>query len=531
MIKIILSFFLCAFYTISVNAQANIDYKSIKYTWYVNNLHPNASDENPGLVPDKPLLSIEKALILSKNVASKIVIFPGTYRNNLNLFSNELLILEASGTGDVTISGSDRFKDWQKTDKYYYTDWHYNWGAFEDSSFCFGPCKLDEVQKRREILFIDGENVVQVVSKDSLVEKTFFVDEENNKIILYPPKNIDPNQSLVEISTRGYDIYDQGRNGSVVEATVYNSSGLVIKGITFEHAANIAHQGCLTILNTNNLLIEDCIFQWNNGVGLELENCSNVSIINSKFQYNGQRGMGIGHGENMVMKNLEVSYNNWRMNAPKMIAHDAAGIKVFGSTKNVILDSIHAHGNYCSAIWFDWNNENYKIKNSVVENNQEAGLMLEGSRKPAYVKKCIVRNNGVGIKGYGHANVMLDSCIVYDNSTQLSLGQDGRIVEQDDDWEINTQQWNIFYSKFIANNESQEVLSFFEYHNPNVPSTYASTDFFETVKADYNTYYHPTREKIFPDGHTLNSNNLTLKSWQSITGQDKNSVFTPATSD
>ncbi len=529
--RIVTSLLLLTVYTLCLQAQANIDYESIINTWYVNKHHANASDDNPGVSPDKPLYSIEKALNRSKNTASKIIIYPGTYRNNLNLFSNELLILEASEKGEVIIAGSDRFDSWQKQGEYYITDWHYDWGFFQDSNFCFGPCFMEEVQKRRELLFINGKYVKQVVTPDSLEENSFYVDEENDKVVLFPPADVILDESLVEISTRGFDKYDQGRNGSIVTATVYNGKGLVLRGISFQHAANTAHQGSLTILNTDNLLIEDCIFQWNNGVGLEMENCSNVSIRNTKFKNNGQRGMGIGHGENMVLQNLEISHNNWRMNAPKMISHDAAGIKIFGSTKNVILDSIHAYNNYCSAIWFDWNNSNYKIKNSVAENNQETGLMLEGSRKPAYVINCVVRNNGVGIKGYGHANVTIDSCLVYANNIQLSLGQDGRIVDQDENWETNTQEWKIFHSRFIATDESQEVLSFFEYHNPNEPSTYASKDFFETVTADYNTYYHPSKKNIFPDGHTLDSDDLTLKLWQRITGQDKNSLFNNNTFD
>ena len=441
------------------------------------------------------------------------------------MYSNELLILEATEKGKVTISGSNVFDSWAKQGEYYLTDWLYDWGVFDDSDFCFGPCMLSEEQKRREMVFIDGKYVEQVTSVESLKENSFYVDDQSNKIMLYPPEHKNPNQSHVEIATRGFDSYDQGRNGSIVNATVYNSKGLVLKGITFQHAANIAHQGCLTILNTNNLLIEDCVFQWNNGVGLELEKCSNVSILNTKFLNNGQRGMGIGSGENMVLKDLEIHHNNWRMNSPKMIAHDAAGIKVFGSTKNVMLNNIHAHNNYCHAVWFDWNNENYKILNSVVENNQEAGLMLEGSRKPAYVVNCTIRNNDIGIKGYGHASVTIDSCNVYGNNIQLSLGQDGRIVQQDNDWEINTKNWKIFHSKFVATDKSQVIMSFFEYHNPNVPSTYAATDFFETVTANYNTYHHPVKMRIFPDGKSLTGTPLSLTEWRKITKQDQNSVF------
>jgi parallel beta-helix repeat protein len=515
---------LIAFFSLHLYAQAHIDPGIIEKQIFVNVLHPDASDSNMGTDPGYPLKSLSKALAMSKNIPSRITVFPGHYREYLDIYSNQLLIIEAYKPGTVFISGSDVFSS-KKRDSLIVVAWPYDFGYFDDSDFCFGPCNMTDTQRRREILFINGEPYEQITTFDSLSEGRFLVDEVNNEVLIFPDAAAHLNDPEIEISVRAYDIYDMGRNGSLVTATVYEGSGLILKGLTFEHAANIAHQGCLSITHTDNLFIEDCKFQWNNGVGLELEDCSHVTIKNTLFRHNGQRGMGVGHGENLLLQNLEIYGNNWRMNADKMISHDAAGVKIFGSTKNVVLDNIHAYNNYCSAIWFDWNNTNYRIQNSLIENNQETGIMLEGSRKPAFVENCVVRNNDVGIKGYGHANVTIDSCTVYGNNIQLSLGQDGRIVQQDDDWEINSRDWRIFYSSFLATERSQSIMYFFEYHNPHVPSSYAATDFFETVNADYNTFYHPTKKNIFPDGNSLSDTPLTLNEWQKITKQDQNSVF------
>jgi len=506
-------------------AQAHIDVGSIEKHLFVNNQHPKSSDLNLGSDPESPLHSLNKALEISKNTATKITVFPGHYREYLDIVSNQLLIIEASEPGSVYISGSDIFPSRKISDSLVFVLWPYNWGYFDDSDFCFGACNMSLIQKRRELLFINNQSYQQVLFLDSLKEGCFLVDEVNNQISIYPKKGLTYEEMEIEVSVRGYDIYDQGRNGSLVRATTHNGMGLFLRGLIFEHASNIAHQGCLSISNTDNLHIEDCVFQWNNGVGLELEDCSDVLIQNCTFRNNGERGMGIGNGENILLKDLKVHGNNWRMNAASMIAHDAAGIKVFGSTKNVILDNIHAYENYCNTIWFDWNNENYQILNSLIENNQESGIMLEGSRKQAYIHNCIIRHNNVGIKGYGHANVTVDSCYIYGNNAQISLGQDGRIVRQDNNWEINSKDWRIHYTKLIATDKNQSVLSFFEYNNPNIPSTYATEDFLETVEADYNTYFHPVDDKIFPDGKSVNGTPLSLFYWQSIAKQDKNSIF------
>jgi hypothetical protein len=508
-----------------VLAFAGIDYSSVELTIYVNNNHPEASDLNSGLTPEEPLLSIQKALLISKNIPARIIIYPGRYRSYLDIYSNKLLIIEAETAGEVFISGSDVFEDWIMEGDIYYHDWFFNWGYFDDSDFCFGPCYMSDYQKRRELMFVDTHPVLQVLGKEDLIDNSFFVDEANNRIYLKPSIGFDPGNSIIEVATRGYDMYKQGRNGSLVMATVYDGQGLVLKGLVFQHTANTMHQDALTVFETENLLVEDCIFQWNNGVGFEMEKCSNVTIKNVVIRHNGERGMGSWMGKNIHIKNVQIYGNNWRTNAPKMIAHDAAGIKIFGGNSNVILEDMKVFNNYCHAIWFDWDNENYIIKNSLIENNQEAGIMLEGSRKPAIVENCTIKNNDIGIKGYGHANVSVNNSVIYSNNHQFSMGQDGRIVKEDSNWEINSENWKIFNNHIIATEKDQVLFSFFEYLNPNSPSTRASKEFFKTIQSDNNHYFHPTCEKQFPDGEHLTGGQLTFSEWKRKTGQDKNSLW------
>ncbi len=504
---------------------ANINFDAVELTLYVNNQHPDASDWNSGTAKDKPLLTLGHALERSKNIPTHIVISRGHYRSYFDINTTQLLILEAETPGEVYLTGSDVFENWNKEKDYYFHDWFYNWGFFHDSLSCFGPCNLSDYQRRRELVFVDGNPVLQVMSKNELTENTFFVDETNNKIYLKTLPEIDVMNSIVEVTTRGYDIYDLGRNGSLVKATVHDGQGLVLKGLVFQHVANTMHQDALTVSETENLMVENCIFQWNNGVGFEMEKCSNVSVKNTIIRYNGERGMGSWMGKNIHIKDVEIYENNWRTNAPKLIAHDAAGIKVFGGNDNFILENLKAYNNYCHAVWFDWDNENYVIKNSLIENNQEAGIMLEGSRKPGIVENSIIKNNDIGVKGYGHANVSIKNTIVYSNNQQFSFGQDGRIVQYDDNWEINSENWTLTDNIIIATDDEQVLFSFFEYNNPNAPSTWASTEFFSTVKADDNLYFHPSNKNQFPDGEHLNGGQLTFSQWKRETGQDKNSKW------
>jgi parallel beta-helix repeat protein len=505
-----------------VYGQALIDSSHITQTLYVNVNSDNASDTNPGTNINMPLKTIQHALNKAKNISSKIIVAPGEYRNYLDITSDSLIILEASEHYQSTISGSEVFSDWRVFDSLYSHPWPYDWGEWDDSEACFGPCQSTEYQKRRELLFINEKPVKQVVKTSNLKNNTFFVDEANDRILLNPPNEIDLSSVKIEVSTKGYDIYGTGRNGSLIRATIFNNSGLIIRGFRIQHVANTMHQDALTISNSGNVLIDKCIFQWNNGVGLELVDCENVTVQNCEVRYNGERGMGVGSGKNLLITDLSIYENNWRTNTSKIIAHDAAGIKLYGGIENCVLNNIHAYNNYCHTIWFDWNNSNYTIENSLIEHNQETGIMLEASRKPANVENCTLLYNDVGIKGYGHSNVRVDSCFLFANGSQISLGQDGRTVSQDGGWEISCNDWEIKNSKIISATPTQGMISFFEYFSP---ATHASSDYYNTATADSNIYYHPNGDKQWPDGQSVNGGQLTLDEWRDATDQDIHSTW------
>ncbi|MFW6218697.1 MAG: right-handed parallel beta-helix repeat-containing protein [Bacteroidota bacterium] len=493
-------------------------------TVYVSITHPNADDLNNGS-KEYPLKSLQKAIDVCKNIPSKIVIAPGHYRSYIDIQTNEFLELEAEIPGEVFVTGSDEFIAWQKKDSVYWHAWPYDWGFYEDSAACFGDCHLTDYQKRREMVFVNRKPLKQVLSFESLNSGCFYVDENYDRVYINLAQGIDPEDNKIEVSTRGYDIYDLGRNGSLARATVYNKKGLVLNGLVFQHVASTIHQDALTISNTENVILKNCIFEWNNGVGLEFSNCKNVIVKNCISRHNGERGIGVGSGEKYSFIKLEVYGNNWRTNADKIISHDAAGIKVFGSTKQVVIDSSRFFNNQCMAVWFDWNNEDYVIKNSEIFDNQEPGIMVEGSRKRAFIINCKIYNNAIGIKGYGHANVTVENCEISGNKVQFAFGQDGRIVQQDNNWEIDSKDWRIFRNIICAVDAAQNIFEFFEYCNPNKPTTKSSTDFVNTVIADHNKYYHPNQTTIFPNGKTLTGKELSLKKWQELTKQDLNSKF------
>jgi len=522
---------LCIFFFLTTTkafSQAVIDSSNLQKTVYVNINHINADDTNSGLDPESPVKSLQKAIDLCADTASRIIIYPGHYRSYIDINSDQLLIIEAAEYGKVYISGSDVFENWQPQDTLYAHTWEYDWGYFDDSNFCFGPCNLSDYQKRRELLFINGNAVTQVVKKSNLKENTFYVDEENDQILLNPPAGADIASATIEVSTRGFNVYNEGRNGSLVIASVFNDAGLILRGLTFQHTANTPHQDALTISNTNNLLVENCVFQWNNGVGFQIQNCSNTTLQNLIARYNGERGMGVSAGSNILISNVDLYENNWRTNAAKIIAHDAAGIKLAGGIENCIMDNIQGWNNYCPAIWFDWNNGDYTIKNSTFKHNQEEGIMLEASRKPARIENCTFLYNGVGIMGYGHANVTVDSCFFFANGAQISLGQDGRTVSQDNDWEINSRNWTIKNTHVISATPTQSMFSFFTYFNP---STDPTLDYYETVTADSNTYFHPVDDERWPDDNSSSGERLSFAEWKNATSQDLHSVWMKPTPD
>ena len=147
-------------------------------TLIVDRNHTLSSDTNPGSLAF-PLKTIQVAMDIAKanrrmGIGTKIRVFPGIYREEVSLLvgkkeNDPPIILEGTELGNVIISGSEIWSDWQLsyTPHVYVHDWPYHWGRVPLPHNW--PSSYDRpILRRREMIFVDKQLHMQVRSPEAL---------------------------------------------------------------------------------------------------------------------------------------------------------------------------------------------------------------------------------------------------------------------------------------------------------------------------------------------------------------------------
>ncbi|MBD2247990.1 hypothetical protein [Nostoc sp. FACHB-888] len=323
------------------NIIASIDESSVTQTLYAAPLLNGGNDGNSGTTESTPV-TLTKALSLIGTQNTKIILLDGDYRDyyKLDLGSaraSTIVIFEAKNIGKAVISGSNQYRysssepaasriSSEGTGKFS-LPWVYYWGLGQEI-FAFDSYTT-EYNRRREMVFIDGNRLLQVLSSSELSPDKFYVDEVANKIIFQPPAGMTLSSSTrIEASVRGLDSNDL--------FFVVGKSNLVFRGLVFQHAASYKGSalGFWSPVGTppnpalfpSNILIDNCKFRQNNYQGLSLLYAKNFTVKDSIFEQNGVTGGGGGHWFDGEWLDCQFINNNWR-GGEWLAGHHAAGCK------------------------------------------------------------------------------------------------------------------------------------------------------------------------------------------------------------
>ncbi|MCC5806646.1 MAG: right-handed parallel beta-helix repeat-containing protein [Opitutales bacterium] len=497
--------------------------------YHVDNQHPDASDANSG-TEEAPLLTIQRAveragLDTRTGKGSHIRIHPGVYREKLDITNrpgNHLLIIEAVEPGTVTISGSDIFDQWEPVsgeDNVYSHHWPYKFGW--ESNPWPGDLALRYPEgTRRELLFMNKEPLVQVIREDELAERTYIVDEANERILLYASIGVDPNEALTEVSVRPQELY--GEFSKLIR--VFRVNNVRLSGLRVEHAAaaSLANDSAIAIRGSSNIIIEDLEVIYNNGTGLSISNqgdtpAENVIVRNTVTNFNGALGMDGGGVHNILLENGEVSYNNWRGALWGATGWAPCGFK-FAYYNGMIMRDYVATQNHATGGWMDDGNEHILFERFYSVNNFRAGLSLEANWGPIVVRDSIMYGNTVGINGFDNSGVRVENSYIFDNSTgqvrmagSTSLSQ-AELDQIEEGWRRGRQarrhipyDWHL-ENNFIGVTEARGQQYFYSLSvrggtmtDENGEPRYK--DFPDTFVSLNNAYAHPSGEshRGFPD--------------------------------
>jgi hypothetical protein len=355
--------------------------------------------------------------------------------------ADNIVIFQAKNPGKAVISGSKRYRYYsaELADSRISSEgsfnfslpWTHKWGLSDLSFWKLYPDGTNNYHFRREMLFINGNRLMQVLSDDKLSPGKFYVDEGQGKIIFQPPTGITLNSNTrVEAAVRGFDP-QLGQNAHDGLFTVIGQSNLVFRGLVFQHAAS--YQGAALVVDTkqddperfpSNILIEKCKFQQNNYEGLSLRYAKNFTVKNSVFDENGVAGAYGRQMSNGEWLDCQFTRNNWR-GGQLLGGHHGAGFKTLDGDLNKPEEKVRKlsdgvqfvrcrfANNKALGFWQDYGGDNFTMNRCLIEDNY-GGIMREMTHGTFAIKNCVIRNNfNSNVVLYASSNTTLDNCYIY----------------------------------------------------------------------------------------------------------------------
>ena len=233
----------------------------------------------------------------------------------------------------------------------------------------------------REMVFVNGTPLTQVISANQIVEGTFYVDDASHLISIWPPSGTNMSTAAIEVAVRPATF------------NVQNATNVVLRGITFEHANTCPQAGgSVSVTSSDHILIDTDNFLWNNQGGLGFFETNNVVVQNNVANHNGASGIGDGQGKDHNYYDNETSYNNWReaMGAYYGWAYDGAKILLMHTAD---FNGFKTYYNQTGGIWFDTDNKNITVENLDSSNNLTMGMFLEADEGPITITDSKFCNN------------------------------------------------------------------------------------------------------------------------------------------
>ncbi|HEV2177329.1 MAG TPA: choice-of-anchor D domain-containing protein [Terriglobia bacterium] len=501
-------------------------------------------------------------LMLGQGQGTKVTIDSGIYRESITLIVSGIqnpslaMTFEAAPGANVVISGADQYTNWQVysgNNSIYTNSWPYAWGVCPNDGS--GNLQQDIVL-RREMVFVNGVQMTQVMALGEMQPGTFYVDEAGATIYLWPPAGTQIDSADVEVAT------DHNLPGLGAIEGLFNDFGesnVVLRNLNFQYDNSCAGSSAVTpaergtavyFTGATNVLLDTDIFSWNNAGGLSVDTGSaNIQVQNSHANHNGELGMNSTKTICSVWTGNETSYNDWRGAQGVYQTFGGGAFHFYQAHRDQVLNHTSLY-NQTHGIHFDFdssniNNSTTSPSNLFSSGNFAASLLIEksGGEGPleltgsnfcngnAPVNSTIV--NGVSVNQ--SEQVSLTNDVIYNGGDQLTIGgMPGKVTVSD--WEppftqyhLNAQSLTLDQDTIDAVGSSQNV--FYDALG-NTSKNTDWTDFTSTLMSNNNTWWNTggnTNVFGLPTTSPLTFTNLA--GWQAATGQDSASVFAMPTVD
>jgi len=496
---------------------ASIDESKVQQVLFVNNQSPSAADSNPG-TEALPFMTVSHAALIAQSLNArstgvKVYIAPGTYRELVSLpqtgkETSAPMVFEGTVRGQVILSGSDVWSGWTQTsNNVYQHNWPYAWGIAPYPRGWDGNTTLQDIVRRREMVYVNGHNMAQVLQYSDLTDYTFFADENAHIIYLQLGAGISMSDATVEVAIRPQVFIAQGKKN------------LVVRDLVFQHGNAAVQDAAIQVIDSNNVLVDGCTFEWNNWIALGLSGTSNMTLTNNVASRNGATGFDVYNMKNLVLDSNDTSFNNWRGARGNFYGWSVAGAKIGGVHVGLVSHHTSA-GNRARGLWLDYDNRDLTVDSVTSAFNFNDGIFIEANPGPILVQNSTFANNqnAAGIAGANSSDLTLLNNAVTGNGAEqiLITGDLDRTVVN---WENNAQQdvqaarWTIKSNTVTSQDGAQALLVVSQNWQP----------FLSTLSADYNIWSKTGGQNTFEVGGQW----FSFPQWQSLVHADGTSVFQP----
>ena len=471
---------------------------------YVDTQNPQASDGNPGTIT-RPYKTITNGVV---NLAAgdHVYIRAGEYRERVNIYAyvgTPASLSFSKLIRETRAGSSSREVKYLRTGR----SSRVRNGAPGGRTSCTptiplaGPVRpvYDQAYIRRaELAFVDGNSLKQVTSRAQMAAGTFFVDDGQQRLIVWLSDGSSPSNHRMELAVR--------QDGFVIGGNNYQ-----VKGLTITHVADPYGAAAFGVSGTN-VLLENNLVEWNNLDGLHID-ARNATVNRNTYRYNGGVGI-VGGPQSSTFDGNTTDNNSWRFGPD----NHAGGVKlVGGGPSNNVFIRHRSRNNYGPGLWCDTGCQNNRFDSCQIDNNTFAGIMLENSGGNTVVNNVVSRTHSWSplwrSSGAGILLSSVDSPAVY-NNTIMNSDNYGILVYGDvrDYRPLNSRIIN----NIIAFN-GVGGLYFGVYGSSNSSSALASH------QLDYNLWYQPSGYLVsYPSG-SREIETHSLAEWQAAYGQDQHS--------
>jgi hypothetical protein len=495
---------------------------------------PAGSDSNPGTksAPKKTISAAASAAITNNTsgIGTKVIINPGTYREAINITAAAKqtaapITFQAATNGTVFISGAVPYTNWaadHTTPGAYTSPWKYRWG------FCTadgnGAPLEQQIVMRREMVFVNGAPMTQVLSHAQMVAPgMFYVDESTGLLHLYPPPGTDMATANVEVSVLP-EVMKISAGGT------RSINGMVFRGLTFQYASSCRTNDAAVVVSGNirNVIFDNVQFVWNNSEGLALDAVAKVTVTNSIANHNGAAGFQAYKAKNVLWQNVEASYNNWRGAQGAYYFWNTGGMHIFSDHNDTIKGAKQLY-NQTKAIHWDTDDENITADSLFAAQNV-AGVLNEKNQGPITITNSTFCSSLSGTSGYAGFimrnadNTSVSKSTFYNNNggQVLITGQAGGIPGTN--WETG-QNYNLITKNFSFNNNVIVAAGTQPVFKDGSLGGSDWNSFATTLRSNNNTWWNASNSIPFVLPVPNSGTQDTLASWQSKTGQGNASVF------